>query len=45
MNVFSRVVIQETIRRHVTHIGFVTYVAFMAIISVGVSQFGSPSAV
>ncbi len=44
MNLFSRVVIEETIRRHVTHIGYVTYVAFLAIIGVGVSQFGSPAA-
>jgi hypothetical protein len=44
MNVFSRVVIEETIRRHVTHIGYVTYVAFLAILGVGVSQFGSPAA-
>ena len=44
MNVFSRVVIEETIRRHVTHIGYVTYVAFLAIVGVGVSQFGSPAA-
>jgi len=44
MNVFSRVVIEETIRRHVTHIGYVTYVAFLAIIGVGISQFAAPSA-
>lgn len=44
MNLFSRVVIQETIRRHLTHIGYVTYVAFMAIVAVGVSQFGPPGA-
>jgi ABC-type transport system involved in multi-copper enzyme maturation permease subunit len=44
MNLFSRVVIQETIRRHLTHIGYVTYVAFMAIVAVGISQFGPPGA-
>jgi ABC-type transport system involved in multi-copper enzyme maturation permease subunit len=44
MNLFSRVVIQETIRRHLTHIGYVTYVAFLGIVAVGVSQFGPPGA-
>lgn len=44
MNLFSRVVIEETIRRHLTHIGYVTYVAFMAIVAIGVSQFGPPGA-
>ena len=49
MNVFSvsllsKVVIEETIRRHLTHIGYVTYVAYMAIVAVGVSQFGPPAA-
>lgn len=44
MNVFSRIVIQETIRRHLTHIGYVTFVAFLAIVAVGVSQFGPPGA-
>jgi ABC-type transport system involved in multi-copper enzyme maturation permease subunit len=43
MNVLSSVVIEETIRRHVTHIGYLTYVAFLAIVSVGVSQFGPPA--
>jgi ABC-type transport system involved in multi-copper enzyme maturation permease subunit len=42
MNVFSRVVVQETIRRHLTHVGYVTFVAFLAIVAVGVSQFGPP---
>ena len=44
MNVFSRVVVEETIRRHLTHIGYITYVAFMAIVAVGISQFGPPGA-
>ena len=44
MNVFSRVVVEETIRRHVTHIGYVTYVAFLAILAIGVSRFGPPAA-
>lgn len=43
MNLFSRIVIEETIRRHITHIGFVTYVAFMAIVGLGVSQFSAPA--
>ncbi|MDP9191636.1 MAG: ABC transporter permease subunit [Acidobacteriota bacterium] len=45
MNMFSRIVIEETIRRHVTHAGYITYVAFLAIVGVGGSQFGAPSAV
>ena len=40
----SRVVIEETIRRHVTSIAYLTYVALLAIIGVGVSRFGSPGA-
>lgn len=44
MNLFSRVVIEETIRRHVTDLVYITYVAFMAIVAVGVSQFGPPAA-
>ncbi|HYC62331.1 MAG TPA: ABC transporter permease [Thermoanaerobaculia bacterium] len=40
----SRVVIEETIRRHVTNIAYITYVALLAIIGVGVSRFGSTGA-
>ncbi len=44
MNVLSRVVIEETIRRHITHVGFITYVAFLAIVGLGTSQFAPPAA-
>jgi ABC-type transport system involved in multi-copper enzyme maturation permease subunit len=44
MNLFSGVVIEETIRRHVTHIGYLTYVAFMSIVAIGVSQLGPAGA-
>ena len=44
MNVFSRVVIEETIRRHLTNVAFVAYVAFLAIVGIGVSLFGPPAA-
>lgn len=40
----SGVVVEETIRRHITHIGYVTYVAFLAIVGLGVSRFDSPGA-
>ena len=40
----SRVVIEETIRRHVTNIAYLTYVVLLAIIGFGVSRFGSPGA-
>lgn len=39
------VVIAETLRRHVTNIGYWAYVALMAIISVAASFFNSPAAV
>ena len=41
----SGVVVEETIRRHVTHIGFATYVALLAIVGMGVSRFDAPGAV
>ena len=40
----SGVVVEETIRRHVTHIGYVTYVAFLAIVALWVSRFDVPAA-
>jgi len=44
LGVISRVVIQETVRRHLTHIGYIAYVAFLMIVAIGVSKFGPPSA-
>mgnify|MGYP003575170161 CR=1 FL=1 len=44
MNLLSGIVIRETIRRHVTHVGFMTYVAFLMIVAIGVSKFGPPAA-
>jgi hypothetical protein len=38
----SMVVVRETIRRHVTNVGYLAYVAFLAIVGVGVAQFGPP---
>ena len=39
-----RVVVEETIRRHVTHAGYLTYLALLAIVSLGISRFDSPGA-
>ena len=38
----SRVVIEETVRRHVTHIAYVAYLGWLALLGFGVSRFGSP---
>jgi ABC-type transport system involved in multi-copper enzyme maturation permease subunit len=38
------VVIEETVRRALTSIAYVTYVAFIAIVSLGVSRFNRPGA-
>lgn len=40
----SWVVIGETVRRHVTNVAYLTYVALLAIIGAGVSRFGTPGA-
>jgi hypothetical protein len=40
----SRVVIEETIRRHVTHIGYVSAVAVMAMLGLSASRFATPGA-
>jgi ABC-type transport system involved in multi-copper enzyme maturation permease subunit len=40
----SIVVVRETIRRHVTNIGYLAYVAFLPILGLGVSRFGPPAA-
>ena len=39
----SGVVIAETVRRHVTNIGYLGYLALMAIVSLGVSVFNRPA--
>jgi len=41
----SGVVIAETFRRHVTNIGFIAYLALLAILSLGVSVFNRPASV
>lgn len=38
----SMVVVRETIRRHVTNVGYLAYVAFLPIVGVGVAHFGAP---
>jgi ABC-type transport system involved in multi-copper enzyme maturation permease subunit len=38
----SMVVVRETIRRHVTNIGYLAYVAFLPILGVGIAHFGPP---
>jgi ABC-type transport system involved in multi-copper enzyme maturation permease subunit len=40
----SMVVVRETIRRHVTNVGYLTYVAFLPILALGVARFGPPGA-
>lgn len=40
----SMVVIRETLRRHVTNIGFLGYLVLLAIIALGVSVFNRPAA-
>jgi ABC-type transport system involved in multi-copper enzyme maturation permease subunit len=40
----SVVVVRETIRRHVTNIGYLTYVAFLPLLGFGVARFGPPGA-
>ncbi|MFP5246071.1 MAG: ABC transporter permease subunit [Thermoanaerobaculia bacterium] len=40
----SGVVIEETIRRHITNAGYLSYVALLAIVSLGASQFQKPAA-
>ena len=41
----NRVVIEETIRRHITSVGYLTYLAIVAIVAVAVSRFEHPAAV
>jgi ABC-2 type transport system permease protein len=38
----NAVVVQETLRRHVTNIGYITFLAFVAIIGLGASTFDRP---
>lgn len=40
----SGIVIEETIRRHLTHIGYGVYLAFLVILAFGVSRFDAPAA-
>ncbi|HEX6088019.1 MAG TPA: ABC transporter permease subunit [Thermoanaerobaculia bacterium] len=39
----NRVVIVETVRRHVTNVGYLAFVAFLVIVSLGVSVFDRPA--
>jgi ABC-type transport system involved in multi-copper enzyme maturation permease subunit len=41
----SRVVVAETLRRHVTQVAFLAYLALLAILSLGVSGFDRPASV
>ena len=40
----SRTVIEETLRRHVTNVGYLTYLALLAIVAFGTSVFDRPAA-
>jgi ABC-type transport system involved in multi-copper enzyme maturation permease subunit len=40
----SLVVVRETMRRHLTHPGFIAYLAFLLLVGLGVAQFGPPGA-
>jgi ABC-type transport system involved in multi-copper enzyme maturation permease subunit len=39
----SRVVIAETVRRHVTNVGYIAFLAFLVLVSLGVSVFDRPA--
>ena len=41
----NRVVIEETVRRHVTNVAYLAAIALLAIISLGVSRFDKPASV
>lgn len=40
----NRVVIVETVRRHVTNVGYIAFLAFLVIVSLAVSVFNQPAA-
>ncbi|HKR64485.1 MAG TPA: hypothetical protein VJZ00_12205, partial [Thermoanaerobaculia bacterium] len=37
------VVVSETVRRHITNAGYLSYLAFLAIVALGVSRFNRPA--